>query len=61
MPASERVGGEQVGEPLVERTEPLRHREHEALLPPRLRMRDLAAQHGELLTQHKQLEVLDDL
>jgi len=42
----------------VERTEPLQHREHEALLAPRLWMRDLAAQHGEFLAQHKQLEVL---
>ncbi len=57
-PASERVGSEQAGETLVNRTEPLQDGEHEPLLALRFRMGHLAAQHSELLAQHEQLEVL---
>jgi hypothetical protein len=58
VPASERVGREQVGEALAERTEPLEDREDKPLLPRRLRVGHLATQNGELLAQDKQLEIL---
>jgi hypothetical protein len=58
VPASERVGREQVGETLAKRTEPLQDREDKPLLPPRLRMGHLATQNGDLLAQDKQLEIL---
>jgi hypothetical protein len=58
VPASERVGREQVGEALAQRTEPLEDREDKPLLVRRLRMGHLATQNGELLAQDKQLEIL---
>jgi hypothetical protein len=58
VPASERVGREQVGEALAERTEPLQDSEDKPLLVRRLRMGHLATQNGELLAQDKQLEIL---
>jgi hypothetical protein len=57
VPASERVGREQVGEALAQRTEPLEDREDKPLLPPRLRVGHLATQNAEL-AQDKQLEIL---
>jgi hypothetical protein len=47
VPASERVGREQVGEALAQRTEPLEDREDKPLLVRRLRMGHLATQNGD--------------